>query len=207
MREPSSKAAPLPIPEFSRWACAPRTAHTFDVTGGVIELKRYDVHRIKLAGFPDTPGTREPRRLFLAAITGYFQVPSFAKSAGAFVRNLKEARYVARMSAYLAGDVVEVPIKTSGLWEANLAEMKLLPNTPMSVGYEQLRSWYVMSMRSGRVVLPEDYELLQNDRSLRAARGPKSLSDWKNCLRVDFTVFQSLPQLIAISVRCRPNWH
>lgn len=154
--ESSREAAPLPIPEFAQWARNPRTALTFDGPGGVIALERDDVHRIELAGLPETPGTRVPRRLFLAANAGSFQVPSFVKSARAFVRDIKEARYVARMNAYLAGDIIEVPIQTSGLWEANFAELKLEPDAPMSVEYAQLRSWYVMSMRSGLVILPED---------------------------------------------------
>lgn len=54
-----------------------------------------------------------------------------------------------------------------------------------------------MYMRSGPVVLPEDYDLLRNYRSLRAARGPPSRSDWQNCLRVDFKIFSALPQLLA----------
>lgn len=152
-----------------------------------------DVHRIELAGLPDTTSTRVPRRLFLADKTGSFQVPYFVKLAREFVRNLKEASHVARMNAYFSSDIVEVPIQASVFWEANFAELKLVPNTPMYVEYAQLRSWYVIYMRSGRVVLPDDYDVLRNDRSLRAAREPPSRSDWKNFLRVDFTVLPALP--------------
>lgn len=70
-----------------------------------MELERDYVHRIEMEGLPDTPATREPRRLFLAANTGYFQVLSFNISAPAFVGNVKESRYVGRIIAYLAVDI------------------------------------------------------------------------------------------------------
>lgn len=108
--EPLSEAAPLPIREFSQLARAPGTVLTFDGPGGVLALERDDVHRIELEGLPDTTGMRVPRRLLLAANTGSFQVPSFLKSARAFVLNLKESRYGARMNDFLATDIIDVPI-------------------------------------------------------------------------------------------------
>lgn len=67
----------------------------------------------------------------------------------------------------------------------------------MSVEFSKLRSWLVMSMRYGRVELPDDYALLRNYRSIQAAHGPPSRSYWYICLRVDFTVFPAFPQLFA----------
>lgn len=88
-------------------------------------------------------------------------------------------------------------IQKKGLWEANLAELQLGPDNPMSVEYAQLSSWYVIYMWYWLVVMQDDYDMLRNDRSIRAAVRPPSQSEWKNFLRVDFSVFTEFPQAFA----------
>lgn len=57
------------------------------------------------------------------------------------------------MNDYLAGDIEDVPIQTTGLWEENFFELRLVLDTPMSVEYAQLRYFYVISMRAGSFVI------------------------------------------------------
>lgn len=190
----SASVASLPLPEFAGWAVNARQDMPFLGAGGVATLDRADVRRVVDVTSLATSAQVLPLSLYLRSVAGQYQVPPHLVSTRAFVRTANEARYIIAMNDFLRGKINRVPFSHPRHWVCDVQRQKIEARVAITREVCRMRLWYATSMRTGRVILADDYETLRADRSSQRGKGPDhrvALDD--ESFRVPLKAFAALP--------------